>query len=182
MASAGDTKERFGRSYIYLIPTGNEFDIGTWRLRVDDNGTVPPDGPDGPGGDGDLSFEAVVAADETAMNIGQLIYLDSLGQARKASASALSTSQVAGMVVTPGNPGEACKFTRNEIAEIFNTALYVDGGPALLTPGATYYLSTTPGNWTTTPDTTTPGAVVRSCGLAIDGSRMSIEVQNETVI
>ena len=180
MASAGDTKERFGRSYIYLIPTGNEFDIGTWRVRIDDNGTPPPGG--GGGGDADLSFEAVVAADETAMNIGQLIYLDSIGQARKASASSFGTSQVAGMVVTPGNPGEACKFTRNEIAEIFNTTLYVDGAPALLTAGTTYYLSTTPGNWTPTPDTTTPGAVVRSCGLAIDGSRMSIEVQNETVI
>ena len=47
MANPGDTKERFGRSYIYLIPSDNNFEPGTWRLRVDDNGTPPIDGGGG---------------------------------------------------------------------------------------------------------------------------------------
>ena len=180
MANPGDTKERFGRSYIYLIPSGNVFDIGTWRVRVDDEGTPPVDG--GGGGDADLSFRAVVAADETAMDVGHLIYIDVNGQARKASASSITTSDVAGMVVEAAQPGALCTFTRNEVKEIFNVSSLVDGSPALLTPGDSYYLSTNPGKWTQTPDTTTPGAVVRPCGLAFDTNQMSIEIQNATVI
>ena len=180
MANPGDTKERFGRSYIYLVPSGNVFDIGTWRVRVDDEGTPPVDG--GGGGDADLSFRAVVAADETAMDVGHLIYIDTAGQARKASASSIATADVAGMVVAAAQPGNLCTFTRNEVKEIFNVSALVDGGPALLTPGETYFLSTNPGKWTQTPDTTTPGAVVRPCGLAFDTNQMSIEIQNATVI
>lgn len=179
MAAQGDTKERFGRSYIYLIPTGNAFDMGTWRVRVDDEGTPPING----GGDEvGLSFRAVVASDETAMEIGHLIYIDSGGKARKASATSINTADVAGMVIEAGVPGELCTFTRNEVKEIFAVSTLVDGSPALLTPGESYYLSTNPGKWTTTPDTTTAGAVVRPCGLALDSNTMSIEIQNATVI
>lgn len=180
MANPGDTKERFGRSYIYLIPSGNIFDVGTWRVRVDDEGTPPVDG--GGGGEADLSFRAVVAADETAMDIGHLIYIDVNGQARKADASSITTADVAGMVVAAATPGNLCTFTRNEVKEIFNVAQLVDGGPSLLTPGESYYLSTNPGKWTQTPDTTTAGVVVRPCGLAFDTNSMSIEIQNATVI
>ena len=181
MANPGDTKERFGRSYIYLIPSGNIFDIGTWRVRVDDEGTPPING----GGDDDevgLSFRAVVAADETAMEIGHLIYIDSGGKVRKASAASINTADVAGMVIEAATAGNLCTFTRNEVKEIFNVADLVDGSPALLSPGESYYLSINPGKWTTTPDTTTPGAVVRPCGLAFDSNSMSIEIQNATVI
>ena len=180
MANPGDTKERFGRSYIYLVPSDNLFDPGTWRVRVDDEGTPPVDG--GGGGDADLSFRAVVAADETAVDVGHLIYIDDDGRARKASASSISTADVAGMVIEAASPGNLCTFTRNEVKSIFNVADLVDGSPALLTPGESYYLSTNPGKWTTTPDTTTPGAVVRPCGLAFDTNDMSIEIQNATVI
>ncbi len=180
MANQGDTKERFGRSYIYLIPTGNAFDVGTWRVRVDDEGTPPVDG--GGGGEADLSFRAVVAIDETAMSVGHLIYLDTDGRARKASASSVATADVAGMVIAAATPGNLCTFTRNEVKEIFNVADLVDGGPALLTPGESYYLSKNAGKWTTTPDTTTTGVVVRPCGLAFDTNSMSIEIQNATVI
>ena len=180
MANQGDTKERFGRSYIYLIPTGNAFDVGTWRVRVDDEGTPPVDG--GGGGEADLSFRAVVAIDETAMSVGHLIYLDTDGRARKASASSIATADVAGMVIAAATPGNLCTFTRNEVKEIFNVADLVDGGPALLTPGESYYLSKDAGKWTTTPDTTTTGVVVRPCGLAFDTNSMSIEIQNATVI
>ena len=149
-------------------------------MRVDDEGTPPVDG--GGGGTADLSFRAVVAADETAMVVGHLIYIDDEGRARKADASGIATADVAGMVIEAANPGELCTFTRNEVKSIFNISDLVDGGPALLTPGESYYLSTNPGKWTTTPDTTTPGAVVRPCGLAFDTNQMSIEIQNATVI
>ena len=179
MANAGDTKDRFGRSYIYLIPGDNNFDLGTWRIRVDDQGTPPIDGdPE----KSDLSYRAVVAADETAMSVGHLVYIDSLGLMRKASATTITTADAAGMVIEAAQPGESCKFTRNEVKEIFNVAALVDGAPALLTPGESYYLSTNPGKWTATPDTTTSGAVVRPCGLAFDTNSMSIEIQNATVI
>ena len=180
MANPGDTKERFGRSYIYLIPSDNNFELGTWRVRVDDEGTPPVDG--GGGGSADLSFRAVVAADETAMDVGHLIYIDTEGRARKASASSISTADVAGMVIEAAGPSELCTFTRNEVKSIFNVSTLVDGSPALLTPGDSYFLSTNPGKWTTTPDTTTPGVVVRPCGLAFDTNQMSIEIQNATVI
>ena len=178
MATPGDTKDRFGRSYIYLIP-GSDFLLGTWRLRVDDTGTPPIDGG---GSSADLSFRATVADDETQMDVGMLIYIDTNGQARKASATSIATADVAGMVIEPAQPGELLTFTRNEVKSIFNVDQVVDGGAELLTPGASYYLSTTPGNWTPFPDTTTPGAVVRSCGLAFDNNQMSIEIQNATVI
>ena len=180
MANQGDTKERFGRSYIYLIPSGNPFDVGAWRVRIDDEGTPPVDG--GGGGEADLSFRAVVAVDETAMDVGNLIYIDSVGNARKASASSITTADVAGMVTVAGTPGNLCTFTRNEVKELFNVSSLVDGGPSLLTPGENYYLSKNPGKWTTTPDTTTAGVVVRPCGLAFDTNSMSIEIQNATVI
>ena len=181
MANPGDTKERFGRSYIYLIPSENNFEPGTWRLRVDDNGTPPIDG--GGGGEADLSSRTVVAADETAMSVGQLVYVAGDGTLRKAVASDVATADVAGMVIEAANPGEICTHTRNEVKDIFNVSALVDGAPGLLTPGASYYLSAvTPGNWTILPDTTTAGAVVRVCGYAIDTNKMAIEISNATVI
>lgn len=182
MATQGDTKERFGRSYIYLVPTGSNFDPGTWRVRVDDEGTPPIDGGGGGGDDTDLTFRAVLANDETATIIGNLLYIDNAGQARKASAASIATAEVAGMALTATNPGELVTFGRNETKEIYDVATIVDGSPGLLTPGGTYFLSMNPGKWTTTPDTTTPGAVVRNCGVAMDTNQMSIEVQTATVI
>ena len=64
------------------------------------------------------------------------------------------------MAVTNGNPGQLVNFTRNEIETIFSVST-LDGAPNFLEPGEMYYLSTNPGKWTRTPDTTTPGAVVR---------------------
>ena len=101
---------------------------------------------------------------------------------RLADASSVATANVAGMAVTTGNPGDLVNFSRNEVESIFNVNLVVDGAPSFLTTGAMYYLSTTPGKWTTTPDTTTPGAVVRACGTAVDSNDMSVEIQVSTVI
>ena len=181
MANVGDTKERFGRQYIYLNPPPNAVGTtGTWRLRLDDTGTQPVDG--GSGGESDLSFRALVAAGSPDIKLGNLVYLNALGQVELADASTLVTSAVAGMAIENKAAGELIEFTRNEVKQIFNVNLVVDGAPAFLSPGEVYFLSMTPGNWTTTPDTTTPGAVVRSCGTALDTNQMSIEIQIATTV
>jgi hypothetical protein len=179
MPDPGDTKERFGRQYIYLNPateTGGA--IGTWRLRIDDTGTPPIDGGGG-GGSSDLSVAGI--AGETII-AGELLYMAVNGTLRLASASSVSTSQVVGMARTGGSQGEAIRYVRNEVEDFFNSGTVVDGSPASLIPGQIYFLSTNPGNWTTTPDTTTTGAVVRSCGIATSATKMSVEIQIATVI
>ena len=180
MPNVGDTKDKFGRSYIYLNPAAASGDtvgtVGTWRLRIDDTGT-----PSGGGGGGttDLSVTAIAAVD---IDAGQLVFIDSSGQLDLADASSISTATVAGMAMETKTAGAACKYVRNMVEDFYYAGSFVDSSPANLTPGATYYLSTTAGNWTTTPDTTTAGAVVRSCGVAVDTDKMSIEIQSATVI
>ena len=176
MPVPGEIKSQFGRQYIYLNPGPIPGTPGGWRIRTGGDEPVEP------GIDVDLTFNAVVGAGSPNVAIGHLLYLDSAGDARLADASQLSTSQVAGMAITAGGPGETVKFVRNAVETIVSPSTVVDGSPISLTPGTTYYLSTTPGQWTSTPDTTTAGVVVRSCGVALDATSMSIEIQVATVV
>ena len=182
MPNVGDTKDIHGRSYIYLNPAASSGDTtgtsGTWRLRVDDTGTFVPGGGGG-GGTTDLSVTATTAV---AISAGQLVYINSSGQLDLADASSISTATVAGMAIQTVGAGSPCKYVRNMVEDFYYASSLVDTTPANLTPGVTYYLSTTPGNWTATPDTTTAGAVVRACGVAVDNDKMSIEIQTATVI
>lgn len=176
MSNVGDTKSKFGRQYIYLNPDPSltEFTnaaLGHWRLAVDDTGT-PPVG---------LSFRAPVAANSPAIAVGNLIYIDSAGDMRLADASTYDTSVVAGMAVTAGTPGQSVSYARNEIETMYNISTLIDGAPMNLVANQTYYLSTNPGKWTTSPDTTTTGAVVRICGTAITQTEMAVEIQNATI-
>ena len=177
----GDTKERFGRQYIYLNPASSEGlpTLGTWRLREDDNGTPPINGGGGGGGSADLSQNGT--AGETII-AGQLLRTNGTGQLVLASAASVSTANVVGVATTAGTAGGPVSYTRNTVEDFFSSAAIVDGAPGNLSPGTIYFLSTTPGNWTSTPDTTTPGAVVRSCGIATEINKMSIEIQTATVI
>ena len=182
MPNVGDTKDKFGRSYIYLNPETSSGDtvgtIGTWRLRVDDTGTPPLSG--GGGNDGaDLTVTAIAAVDVSA---GQLVRVNSESKLVLADATSFANSVVAGMALETKVAGAECKYTRNVVEDFFYSGSLVDGAPTNLTPGITYYLSTTPGNWTATPDTSTIGAVVRACGIAAAGDKMSIEIQSATVI
>ena len=182
MPNVGDTKDKFGRSYIYLNPAtaggDNVGTVGTWRLRVDDTST-PAGGGGGGGGTTDLSVTATAGVNISA---GQLVRINSSSELELADASAVSTANVAGMAMETKASGEACKYVRNMVEDFFYAGSFVDGTPSNLTPGATYYLSTTAGNWTTTPDTPPAGAVVRSCGVAVDTNKMSVEIQSATVI
>lgn len=178
MPVPGEIKTQFNRQYIYLNPGPDPGTPGGWRIRAGGDEPVNPN----PGIDVELTFNAVIADDSADVVIGNLLYLDSSGEARLADALSLSKSQVAGMAVTSGVPGQTVKFVRNAVETIISPASVVEGAPASLTPGATYFLSTTPGKWTTTPNTTSPGVVVRSCGVALDATNMSIEIQVATVV
>jgi len=176
MSNIGDTKTKFGRQYIYLNPDPSltEFTnaaVGHWRLAIDDTGT-PPVG---------LSFRAPVAASSPAIAVGNLVYIDSAGDMHLADASDYETSVVAGMAVTAGNPGQSVSYSRNEIETMYNISTLIDGAPANLVTDQIYYLSTNPGKWTTTPDTTTTGAVVRICGTAVSATEMAVEIQEATI-
>ena len=84
-----------------------------------------------------------------------------------------------------GDPVIFLKDSDNNIVRITNTNvpdLDNDLGGVLAT-GFTYYLSAVKaGNWTITPDTTTPGAVVIQCGVANDTNQMLVEIQPATEV
>ena len=185
MANVGDTKTRFGREYIFLNPEPSEAGAetvayGHWRLKTDDTGTPPING--GGGGNSELIFRAVVASDVPTVAVGNLVYIDDIGEMRLASASTYDTSIVAGMAIEAGVAGDTISFSRNVVESIFDVPNLVDGSPNFLEPGEMYYLSTNAGKWTRTPDTTTAGAAVRVCGTAVAPNDMSIEIQIATVI
>ena len=183
MPNIGDLTTRFGRQYIYLDPeptTRNYSEtgtIGTWRLRNDDTSTPAPDGPGGGGADLSITGTAGVA-----IEAGQLLYLRDDGLLDLASAATIATARVVGVATQSAAVSDSAVYTKNQVIDFFYSSTLIDGSPTNLVPGQTYFLSTTPGNWTTTPDTTTEGAVVLSCGIGVDIAKMSIEIQNATVI
>ena len=180
MPVIGETKIRFGRSYTWLNPqiSGTLSSTGTWRL----NGTDAVDG----GGDdiSDFTSQATVAADEPTILANQMVYIDSSGFARLASAASVTTAKVAGFAVSNSVAGALVTYYRNVPITITNINQVVDNVTnSRLEPGSIYWLSAVnPGNLTRTPDTTTSGAVVLPVGLALDNSSFSIEIQNAVVI
>ena len=176
MPTAGEQIDKFGRTYVFIVPEtpvgtpGGVGTVGTYRLMVAEE-NLP---------EGGLPETSATAA--VAIQRGQLVYLDSSGELDLASASSISTAAVVGMSVSAVAAGEDCQFVRNVAEEFTFASSLVDGSPSALTAGQTYYLSTTPGNWTTTPDTSTSGAVVLACGIALAETEMSIEIQTATVI
>ena len=43
MANVGESRVRFGRSYVFLNPGSTPADIGTWRLTDEDTDSPGPD-------------------------------------------------------------------------------------------------------------------------------------------
>ena len=179
MSVIGETKIRFGRSYVFLNPdTGVSLPesqrIGTWRLQRDEE----QEEDTGPVAEGALGYLAVVK-EAGGVIAGQLVYIETDG-IRLAKADAYSTAVVAGVVLQDGALDDLVTVTRNESIDLFNVTTLVDGGGAngFLEVGKNYYLSAAKaGNWTTTPDTTTAGAVVQQVGTAVGPNKMSIEIQ-----
>ena len=192
MAVEGDLKVRFTRSYIFLNPdpevsftgftrAGSLGTVGTWRLSVDDE----DDGPDNPDEESKgTTGTALVAGDQPNIAVGNLLYLGNDGLARLADASDPDKSVVVGAALNTAAAGDVVTWARNVIADIFNTAAVVDNdtGGVFIT-GFKYYLSSeNPGNWTLTPDTTTPGVVVLECGQSSNTNQMVVEIQTSTEI
>ena len=174
MPSVGDTKIEFGRAWIYLQPTGQG--PGTWRLTGDDNVVNPNQNTS------EFLFTATMASGNIAQ-VGSLLYLTSTGQAALADASSLSTARIAGAATTAATGGTTVTYTSSLPITSLSASAVVDGSPANLTPGTLYYLSsTTPGNYTTTPDTTTAGSVLIQAGVALDTNEMNIEISAPLVL
>jgi hypothetical protein len=179
MATVGEQKIRFGRSYVFLNPSvgSNTYTVGTWRLTDEDIS----------GGD-DPDVSALVESGQIAVDNGpvlasQLLYIDANDKLRTAQADSTNTCRVAGAALSGGSPGDTISYTRNQAVTIQNISDRVDGGPTTLEAGKYYYLSaSTAGNYTRTPDTTTPGAVVVQVGLAINDAEITIEIQSPILI
>ena len=174
MPSVGDTKIEFGRAWVYLQPGGQG--PATWRLTGDDNAVTP-------GGDTSEFLFTATMADGNVSSVGSLLYLTPTGQAALADASSLSTARVAGAATTVATGGTTVTYTASLPITGISASAVVDGAPSNLTPGALYYLSSTvPGNYTTTPDTSTTGSVLVQVGVALDTNEMNIEISAPLVI
>ena len=176
MATVGETKLRFGRSYIFLNPGSTPADLGTWRLTAEDTDTPGPD-PDASA----LIEEGVVAGGVTVAN-SQLLSMNATGQLVLADASSQTAGNVVGVALSNGSPGDTISYTRNQAVTLVDRAALIDDASDLEV-GKYYFLSAVnPGCYTRTPDTTTTGAVLVQIGMAISPSDILIEIQPEVLI
>ena len=178
MPVIGETKQRFSRSYVWLNPTvgSSSFTAGTWRLTGDDEAG---------GEDPDISslIESGIIAPGVNIIPSQLIYINDSGLLDLAKADSVTTGRVAGISLTGGNPGDTIQYTRNQSEPIQDLSNRIDGAPPKLDIGRYYYLSAiNAGNFTRTPDTSTPGSVVVQVGLAISSTELTIEIQAPLLI
>lgn len=174
MPTVGDYRNRFNRNYVWVIPT--DLGPGTWRLTADDDADSP--GP-APGTD---YFQATVDSGTPTILAGQLVYINSAGNAALASSSAITTGRPVGVAVNTATANTLINITSNEIISLTNVSDVVEGAPVNLEVGKYYWLSTEPGKYTRDPDTTTSGNVLIQVGLAASGSEMQIEIQKPLVI
>ena len=185
MPAVGDTLVRFGRSYIFLNPedsggTPISGRVGTYRLSVDDE--YDGGGSSGPDTSG-TTGTATVDSTEDAVVLNELLYIGANGNAFKAKADDIATSSVVGVALEAKNPGETITYGTNVKINIFDTGVVDNNSTGILAVGATYYLSAAnKGKWTTTPDTTTSGAVVIQCGVCNSTNQMLVEIQTPTEI
>ena len=176
MANVGETKVRFGRSYVFLNPGSTPADLGTWRLTDED--------VDDPGPDPDASAlieSGVVAGGVTIANT-QLLSMNPSGQLVLADASSQTAANVVGVALSAGSPGDTISYTRNQAVTLIDRANIIDNATELEI-GKYYFLSAVnPGCYTRTPDTATTGAVLVQIGIAINTSDIMIEIQPEVLI
>ena len=174
MPTIGEYRNRFSRNYVWVIPTGQG--PGTWRLTADDD----PDTP-GPSPETDY-FQAIVDSGTPIVLSGQLIYINDAGRAELASANSITTGRPVGVAVNTATANALINITSNQVVSLTNVSDVVDSESATLETGRYYWLSTVPGKYTRTPDTSTPGAVLVQVGIAASTSEMQIEIQNPLVI
>ena len=177
MPTIGESKIKFGRSYVFLNPQvdGQYSSTGIWRLTNQDISS----GVD----TSDLVKSATVEPGTSSISIGQPVYINASGNAELADASAITTGRVSGLATTGASAGTQVSFTRNQGLTIPNVNTVVDNvSNGLLEPGKYYWLSTNAGKLTRSPDITTTGSVLLQIGLALTTSELQIEIQAPVVI
>ena len=113
--------------------------------------------------------DAVTATAAEILAAGDLVYFNGTGGVLKADATAIA-KQARGYVTTAvANAAPATVFFDDS-----NTAL------SALTPGATYYLSATPGVVTTTAPTIA-GQIVQEVGFASSATTLRVNIQEPII-
>lgn len=183
-ALPGETRQRFGRSYVAYKPESEFADAmpSTWNLTYEEADS--DSGPSDPY-DGVQVLDVVLANPSNSTEIykpGTLIYVGNDGLGYRSSAANPDTAKVAGALLEAAAPGTTAKYARNAVIDIFETAGIIDGGYVTLIPNQYYYLSDqNAGSWTLTPNTTDTGVTVIQCGQAVSISRMAVEIQQSTL-
>jgi len=178
MPNLGDTRNVFGRSYIFRNPNS---ELGPAVYALSSKDLVPVDEDDDVeiiSGSGVYDASAPVSAQR-----GTPLAFSATGTLIPARANSLATSNVVGLALDSANPGQTVSFTSDADLSFPGIATLTDEGNAVFEVGGRYYLSATnPGNFTLTPDTTTTGSVVITLATALSTDRVAIEISQPVVI
>jgi hypothetical protein len=106
-----------------------------------------------------------------ALTAGNFVYINATGQVLKADAAL---------------PAKAARgYVLSNVANAANATVYFDEANTAvtgLTPGATYYLSTTPGGVTTTPPATNgSGQIIQELGFASSATNIHVNIQEPII-
>ena len=112
-----------------------------------------------------VGADAITATAGEALNAGDFVYISPTGTVLKADATAIAKSARGYVIATVASAALATVFFDES-----NSA--VTG----LIAGATYYLSATPGQVTTTPPTIT-GQIVQELGFATSATNVHVNIQ-----
>jgi hypothetical protein len=115
-----------------------------------------------------VGADATTGTAGEALNAGDIVYISNTGTVLKADATTPAKQARGYVLVAVANAAVATVFFDES-----NTA--VTG----LTPGATYYLSATPGLVTATPPITT-GQIVQQIGFATSATSLHVNIQEPT--
>lgn len=116
-----------------------------------------------------VGADAVSAIAGEALSAGDFVYFTAGGSVMKADATAIA-KKAAGYVVASFLVGAT------SIVFFDESNAFVTG----LTPGVTYFLSTTPGAITSTPPTTT-GNIVQEIGYATSATNIHVNMQTPVI-
>lgn len=104
-----------------------------------------------------------------ALSAGDLVYINGSGQMLKADANAIAKAAVGFVLASVSNGASGTAYFEGTIT-----------GLTSLTPGARYFLSTTPGGITTTAPTGTAD-IVQQVGFALSATELSFDAGTPVV-
>lgn len=142
------------------------FQIGNFVVSGDPWTPTPPPA--------DSTGDIQEAETDSTVVPGQPLYLKQNGHVDLASAAAIGTARVAGICTKAASTGTSAEYSPDGVVDIADWTAIV--GTATLTPGATYFLSTTAGRLSTTAPTES-GQVVIAVGTALTTTKLAIEIQ-----